>query len=526
MKKEFADVLLKYGTARIDIKNVGNTTNKINIIKNSDANIHIYQQEWFNNEEGTGTIIESVEGILDLEVECINSGTINLWFKGLNHSDANNNNIPIYIEYTNIEVNGNAILQENHITCHDKPFLFKKNVENKEILKIHIEWLPFNNYNNYQNTILTKEKQIESLREKLLLRERQLKSIPQLSATSLGRSVLNGKVIYRNWRGLNSERSVIDDLNGFCDNQIWFTHYLNNKFPDFDYKIHMFGVFNPHDNIAYPMEGKKVLYSSENLDYRFLEMGLHFDKYALDYVDLAMGYDFVDNAKYLRFPFWLMWHFPPDVTEEKIEKVVESWNSANYEKSENVAAIASHDLWGTRTMIDNDINKITNVSYAGKWKNNTSDLWNKFKNNKSEYLKQFKFNICPENLIVDAYVTEKIFDAFLCDCIPLYAGGGNYLEPKVINPKSIIMWEGEPQYTFDSNKYRVAYYGNYSHKSVKWISDDSRNNDSIELFKNLVNDEKTYKEFKDQDRVLNSSTKYIIKIFNELEKHFERLIYS
>ena len=41
-------------------------------------------------------------------------------------------------------------------------------------------------------------------------------------------------------------------------------------------------------------------------------------------------------------------------------------------------------------------------------------------------------------MLVDAYVTEKIFDAFICDSIPLYAGGGDYLEPKLINPKAII----------------------------------------------------------------------------------------
>lgn len=52
-------------------------------------------------------------------------------------------------------------------------------------------------------------------------------------------------------------------------------------------------------------------------------------------------------------------------------------------------------------------------------------------------------------MLVDAYVTEKIFDAIHCDCIPLYAGGGNYLEPEIINPKAIIRWDADKKFGCD-----------------------------------------------------------------------------
>jgi fibro-slime domain-containing protein len=42
-------------------------------------------------------------------------------------------------------------------------------------------------------------------------------------------SALGGKVTYRNWRVFPN--SLLDDLNGYCDN-IWFTRYLKHKFPD------------------------------------------------------------------------------------------------------------------------------------------------------------------------------------------------------------------------------------------------------------------------------------------------------
>ena len=129
-------------------------------------------------------------------------------------------------------------------------------------------------------------------------------------------------------------------------------------------------------------------------------------------------------------------------------------------------------------------------------------------------------------MIVDAYVTEKIFDAFQSDCIPLYAGGGNYLEPEVINPKAIVRWDADKKFGCKPDLLEKAHLGRFTHYPITWVADDDRNSDSIELFKNLLTDKKTYDEFKDQDRILPSGVKYVIKMFEDLEKHFERLIYG
>ena len=247
------------------------------------------------------------------------------------------------------------------------------------------------------------------------------------------------------------------------------------------------------------MDGKKVFYTGENLDKRYLEMKDKFNTYALDYVDLSMGFDLINNKKYFRFPYWAWYHFPPEVTDEDIERTVDIWNSLNYEKTRDVVNVASHDHWNSRTIISNDVEKIVGVTYGGKWRNNTQELWTVFNNNKKAFMKSFKFNICPENTMTTGYVTEKIFDSIRTDCIPLYAGGGNYLEPQVLNHNAIVRW---------------------------YIGEDKDNSDTIELFKNLYSDKKTYNEFKDQDVLLSSSKKYIIKMFSDLEKHFERLIYE
>lgn len=512
MNDEIKKLLIKYYTARIDIKNSGNSNNKVQVIKNDDPDALIFQPDWFHNWDGIGTQIESNKCSLTIKLKCINSGTLRFWLKGINYNDKLNNRFPVYIDYTIFEINGENLLHENKVASLDAPIYFGRNVSDGEILKIHIKWLPVNNNSKYEGPSLSLEKKV--------------KSIPQLSCTSFGYPVLNGKLVIRNFSGYGPNfNTLFNDLNGSCESN-WFASFLKNKFPDADFKINLFYVFNAHDNLSYPMRGKKVLFSLEDLNYRFLEMKLHYDRYALNHVDFAMGYDLINHPKYLRFPYWIVKHFLPNDSDEEIEKKINMWNTLNYKKNENIVAIASHDKWGVRTLIDNDINHMTDIKYAGKWKNNTSELWDNFNNNKHEYIKKFKFNICAENLISDGYITEKIFDAFTGDCIPLYAGAGNYLEPEVINPKALIRWDGKFEIEPDTTIFERAYYGEGSELKGKWVAYDDCNKDSIELFENILTDEKSYKEFIDQDRLLQSSTKFIIKKFKELEKHFERIIYS
>ena len=215
----------------------------------------------------------------------------------------------------------------------------------------------------------------------------------------------------------------------------------------------------------------------------------------MDYVDLALGFDYIDNPKYLRFPYWISRFFDPKSSEEDIEKIVINLISSNFEKTKNVASVNSHDNWKTRTFIANDVEKLVEIDYAGLWRRNTTDLIDNYRNIKLEYLKKYKFNICAENVVDDGYVTEKIFDAIKSDCIPLYAGGGNPIEKDVLNEKAILRWVPEKD-----------------------------NSDTVELFKNLLTDEKSYYEFKDQDVIMDSASKVVIKKFKELEKHFERII--
>lgn len=59
---------------------------------------------------------------------------------------------------------------------------------------------------------------------------------------------------------------------------------------------------------------------------------------------------------------------------------------------------------------------------------------------KGEFLRNYRFNICYENCISSGYCTEKLFQAYLNDCIPIYNGDPNLLD--YINPKSLIYTKG------------------------------------------------------------------------------------
>ena len=342
------------------------------------------------------------------------------------------------------------------------------------------------------NKIQNQKTEITELKKTISKQNELIDSIPQMSRGSIGYSTSDKKITYRNWWTVKGEK----ELTGYFDG-MWFTRYIQSRFPDEDYKLNIFSVFGRHYNLTEKMPGKKIFYSGEDMNYRFRNIKNEFGPYALSYVDLAMGYDLIDNDKYLRFPGYLRYIFKPNVNEKKIEDTFNDFNSLNYEKTKDVALIASHDRWKTRTAIANDIQDYVNIEYAGRWRNNTRELWDKFNDKKNEYLKQFKFNVCPENLVDDAYVTEKIFQSIQTNCIPLYMGGGNYLEPKILNKDAILIWKP-----------------------------DEDNTDVIELFKNLMTDEKSYSEFKDQNVILDTAAKHVIKKFKTFDKHLERLICS
>lgn len=109
------------------------------------------------------------------------------------------------------------------------------------------------------------------------------------------------------------------------------------------------------------------------------------------------------------------------------------------------------------------------------------------------------FNLCPENVSVKGYVTEKIYDAFCGGCIPIYYGGGGYkIEPDIINQERILSRDennpGKLYEQIDELMKNEKYYNEFLRKppltdtAVDYLSD--RNAKLIDKLREILHKKK------------------------------------
>ena len=145
-------ILFKYFTARIDLKNCGESDNNLIILENSDSDSVVYCPKWYKNYEGIGTVITSKKGCIDLKIKCVNEGILKIGLRGIDFKDSKNTRVPIYIDYTKFLINGHTIFDSRLSICHDMPYSYSRdNVKNDDIFDIHIEWEPFGSNSIYRS---------------------------------------------------------------------------------------------------------------------------------------------------------------------------------------------------------------------------------------------------------------------------------------------------------------------------------------------------------------------------------------
>lgn len=275
----------------------------------------------------------------------------------------------------------------------------------------------------------------------------------------------------------------------------WFTSFIRKNIPTLNVKLNFYGVYGKGKFVHRAIEGRKIFFSMENLDRKFTGWNWKFGDYALPYVDLAMGFSEIDNAKYLRFPLWIKYVFSPLADKQEIVETVNRINTIHYPKTKECALIAGHDKHGTRSMVYEGLKDLLTIECAGRWNNNTTELWNIYKDNKLDYLRKFKFNICPENVNTNLYVTEKLFEAFLSDAIPIYYGSDNQPELGIINPATVIFWNQKG----DNAKAR-------------------------DLIIKLKTDELFYQDFIAQPKLLPGAADYVYDRYKKLESKIKNLL--
>ena len=277
--------------------------------------------------------------------------------------------------------------------------------------------------------------------------------------------------------------------------QQWFIRFLRHHFPDNKTVVNFFGPVSTPFFIKRQFEGKKVFYTGEDVEHPGTQLALYYGDYCLDHTDLSLGFGQVQHARYLRFPYWILTTFSPEDDAAAIRERIRQINENRYEKSRECVLINKHDPAGTRELVYNGVKDILDVKLAGQWRNNTRELWDDFGNDKEAYLRTFKFNICAENNNTEYYVTEKIFDAFIAGCIPLYYGALNDPEPGLINREAVIFWNKE---------------GN--------------NEENREKIRELKNNESFYREFISRPKLLPAAADYVIDRYAKLKEHFARIL--
>ena len=279
-----------------------------------------------------------------------------------------------------------------------------------------------------------------------------------------------------------------------CDyEEEWFHRFIVNNIGTDSHTFHFFSVFGPREMIAHTL-GKKILCSGENL--HNIDMDFHvYRDYVLDAMDLAMGFDNLHDVKYLRFPLWIPYLFPPIVDHTRIRERINEINRAKSTCKHDCALIASHDKWGTRRPIYDALKDHMDIHCAGRWQHNTDALWKNYENNKLHYLADFRFSICPENTNTRFYVTEKLFEALLAGTIPIYAGGDNKPETDIVNSHAVLLWD-----TRETN-----------HTPL------------ISEIKRLQSDPIYYSKFIRQDKLLPYAEEYVYDRFTQLKNHLLRI---
>lgn len=145
--------------------------------------------------------------------------------------------------------------------------------------------------------------------------------------------------------------------------------------------------------------------------------------------DYAIGfYDIKYDDRYLKYNILL--------DKDIYEKIKNKSKSKEINKKFCAFVYGKNVFNPKRTEIFNKLNRYKKVDSGGKYLNNIGRKIGKRKIDKIDFQKQYKFVIACENQQFPGYNTEKIFEAFASNAIPIYWGDPNI--SKIYNEKAFI----------------------------------------------------------------------------------------
>jgi len=326
---------------------------------------------------------------------------------------------------------------------------------------------------------------------------------------------MNPLRLYRKYkhspRTTHAPISYYNFWDGQSADEIWFTNFLLDRGVTRDYPKAKFAFFSTLGNInllkiddllhPFSKNRKRIFFTGENVHYEVFKSYVH---NMLDFpaIDLSLGFDLIDDERYVRFPLWILEMFPPNSTVTDIKQICErlSHQKPGNERVRFCAMVSGNNTTlgdehiQLRTTMVNALRTVADVDCAGRLLRNTEELQTLFHDDKAEFLKQYKFFICPENTSVDGYVTEKVFHSIGSGCIPIYRGSLNNPEPDVLNHDAILFWEK-----------------------------DEDNASLVRKVDELWNNPALYREFFEQPRLQPNAWEVVAHYFDTLEKKLHEI---
>lgn len=162
----------------------------------------------------------------------------------------------------------------------------------------------------------------------------------------------------------------------------------------------------------------KIFYTGENIIGDF------------NLYDYAFGFHYIDfEDRYLRLPLYVLY-------DKSIERALSKHTHTDEyylaKKKFCNCVISNPDAAGERDWMINELNKYKTIDSGGRYRNNVGGPVA----DKLEFSSQYRFTMAFENSKMSGYTTEKIFEAFAADTIPIYWGSPRIAEE--FNPDSFV----------------------------------------------------------------------------------------
>lgn len=192
--------------------------------------------------------------------------------------------------------------------------------------------------------------------------------------------------------------------------EIEYSNVANNRHDIYIYS----NQGSKHDNVA----GLRIFYTGESLlpNWGECDYAIGFLKDHITYPDC-----------YCRFPYWLLDH--ADIAHVSA--------GAELERDFCSFVVSATPYWHSNYRIKafDMLSAYKRIASGGAVRNNMGAI-ERLTSLKIDFLSRYKFNLCFENYSCHGYSTEKIFDAFAANTLPIY--WGDKLLPEDINPSRYI----------------------------------------------------------------------------------------